>query len=152
MDQDRSHTGATHDTKTDRSLPIALLRAREKVMGPIREMLAQSGINEQKWRVLRVLDEGGAMEHSAIAQAACLLLPSLTRILKSMEAEGLLARAPDAHDRRKTMVTISDQGRALIAAHSDASRATLARMEAAFGKDKLESLLDLLDDLRRADF
>ena len=45
--------------RTSRSLPIALLRARETVMAPIREMLAESDINEQKWRVLRVLDEVG---------------------------------------------------------------------------------------------
>ncbi len=43
--------------QTNRSLPIALLRARETVMGPIRDMLATSGVNEQKWRVLRVLQE-----------------------------------------------------------------------------------------------
>ena len=41
--------------RTGRSLPIALLRARETVMGPIRDMLTTSGVNEQKWRVLRVV-------------------------------------------------------------------------------------------------
>lgn len=141
---------ASHTTQTDRSLPIALLRAREKVMGPIREMLSQSGINEQKWRVLRVLDEGGPMEHSAIAEAACLLLPSLTRILKSMEAEGLLERAPGKTDRRKTVVTLTETGRQLILDHADASRDILARMEAALGSDKFEQLLDLLEELRHA--
>ena len=45
-------------------------------MGPIREMLTKSGISEQKWRVLRVLDEMGPVEQTAIAEAACLLLPS----------------------------------------------------------------------------
>ena len=63
--------------KTGRSLPIALLRARETVMGPIREMLAESQINEQKWRVLRVLDESGPMEQKAIAEASCLLFAFL---------------------------------------------------------------------------
>lgn len=119
-------------------------------MGPIREMLAESGINEQKWRVLRVLDEGGPMEHSAIAEAACLLLPSLTRILKSMEAEGLLERAPDKTDRRKTVVTITEAGRTLISQHADASRDILSRMEAALGTEKFDQLLDLLEELRSA--
>ena len=40
---------------TRRSVPIALIRAREKVMGPIRDMLADSGITEQQWRILRVI-------------------------------------------------------------------------------------------------
>ena len=71
--------------RTARSLPIALLRARERVMGPIREILNESGISEQKFRVLRVVEESGPMEQTALAQQACLLLPSLTRMLRAME-------------------------------------------------------------------
>lgn len=136
---------------TGRSLPIALLRARETVMGPIREMLAKSNVNEQKWRVLRVLDEGGPMEHSAIAEASCLLLPSLTRILHAMEAEGFVQRQPDTQDRRKTIATITDAGRRLIVEHMVQSNAIFDRLEAQFGHDRLETLLDLLDDLRKLD-
>ena len=61
--------------KTKRSLPIALLRAREQVMVPIRAMLAESGVTEQKWRVLRVLEETGEIEPTVIASEACLHLP-----------------------------------------------------------------------------
>ncbi len=138
--------------RTERSLPIALLRARESVMGPIREMLASSGINEQKWRVLRVVDEQGPMEQTAIAQAACLLLPSLTRILRTMEEEGLLSRAEGTLDRRKSIVTITDAGRAVIQQHSATSGLLLSKLEQRFGAEKLNRLLDLLDDLRRLDF
>ena len=118
-------------------------------MAPLRDMLAHSGINEQKWRVLRVLDEGGAMEQTAIAKAACLLLPSLTRILRAMETEGLLTRLADAQDRRKSIVTLSDAGRAVILAHAPESRALFSRLEAQFGSDRLNQLLDLLEDLRK---
>lgn len=135
--------------RTDRSLPIALLRAREAVMTPIRAMLAESPLNEQKWRVLRVLEESGPMEQTAIAEATCLLLPSLTRIVQTMEAEGWLRRSQDAQDRRKSIVAITPEGRALIAGHAEQSRAILDRLEADFGRDRLELLLDLLEDLRR---
>lgn len=138
--------------RTERSLPIALLRARESVMEPIRDMLATSGINEQKWRVLRVVQEQGPMEQTAIAQAACLLLPSLTRILRTMEEEGLLSRAPDLHDRRKTIVTVTEAGLALISAHSAQSGQLLSRLEQRFGPERLNQLLDLLEELRRTDF
>lgn len=133
--------------RTSRSLPIALLRARETVMGPIRVMLAQSGINEQKWRVLRVLDEEGPMEQTALAARACLLLSSLTRILKTMEAEELLTRACDRADRRKSIVSVTDKGRGLIHAHLPESEAIFRRLEARFGAERMEELLDLLEDL-----
>lgn len=132
---------------TSRSLPIALLRARETVMGPIREMLAESGINEQKWRVLRVLDEEGAMEQTALAARACLLLSSLTRILKTMEGEGLLHRSADPADRRKSIVSVTDKGRALIHAHLPESEAIFRRLEARYGAKRMETLLDLLEEL-----
>ncbi|MDJ0933277.1 homoprotocatechuate degradation operon regulator HpaR [Breoghania sp.] len=134
--------------KTARSLPIALLHARETVMGPIREMLAKSGISEQKWRVLRVLDEMGPVEQTAIAEAACLLLPSLTRILSSMEGDGYLLRRPDAHDRRKSIVELTDGGRELIARHAEESHEIMSRLERRFGQENVAQLLDLLDDLR----
>jgi homoprotocatechuate degradation regulator HpaR len=137
--------------RTRRSLPIALLRARETVMGPIREMLSQSDINEQKWRVLRVLDERGPCELTQVAKDACLLLPSLTRIIRAMEEEGLATRATDPEDRRKTIASITDVGRALIVAHMAESNAIFARLERDFGHEKLEELLDLLDELQTLD-
>ena len=116
-------------------------------MGPIREMLAQSGINEQKWRVLRVLDEEGPMEQTALAARACLLLSSLTRILKTMEGEGLLTRASDPGDRRKSIVTVTGKGRALILEHLPEAEAIFAALTARYGPERMEELLDLLQEL-----
>ena len=133
--------------RTDRSLPIALLRARETVMGPIRVMLAQTGMSEQKWRVIRVLEESGPMEQTALAHKACLLLPSLTRMLQALEGEGLLTRAPDPGDRRKSIVSITEAGRQVLRDHAADSAAIFDALEARFGADKLEQLLDLLEEL-----
>ncbi|NNE54346.1 MAG: homoprotocatechuate degradation operon regulator HpaR [Sulfitobacter sp.] len=133
--------------RTDRSLPIALLRAREVVMAPIRVMLAESGISEQKWRVLRVLTESGPLEQTALAERACLLLPSLTRMLRAMEQEGLVGRAPDPGDGRKSIVTVTARGRRVLSDHAEASAAIFADLEARFGEERLEELLDLLEAL-----
>ncbi|MBL9046384.1 MAG: homoprotocatechuate degradation operon regulator HpaR [Tabrizicola sp.] len=134
--------------RTRRSLPIALLRARESVMGPIREMLAKSGVNEQKWRVLRVLQERGPSELTALADEACLLLPSLTRIARAMEEDGLISRVTPPDDRRKTIAAITRAGEALIQAHSAQSAQIFARIERDFGAERLEDLLDLLEALQ----
>lgn len=134
---------------TRRSLPIALLRARETVMGPIREMLATSGVNEQKWRALRVLQERGPTELTVLAKEACLLLPSLTRMIKPMLQEGLIRREVPKEDRRKVVVAIAPAGEALIQAHSQQSAALFAQIERQFGGDRLENLLDLLESLQQ---
>jgi DNA-binding MarR family transcriptional regulator len=61
-------------------------------------------VNEQKWRVLRVLAGTGAAELSQVAAEACLLLSSLTRMVGPMEEEGLITRMTPPEDRRKTVV------------------------------------------------
>lgn len=132
---------------TSRSLPIALLRAREQVMGPIRAMLADVGITEQQWRVLRVLDEGGAMEPTRIAEEACLLLPSLTRILQKLEEKDLILRRRDESDKRKQVVQISAEGQKVIAANLDASIVLVDCLRARLGEARYELLLDLLNEL-----
>lgn len=134
--------------QTRRSLPIALLRARETVMGPIRDMLAASGVNEQKWRVLRVLQEQGPLDLSQVAHEACLLLSSLTRMVGPMQTEGLISRTTPPKDRRKTIIAITPAGEALIHAHAAQSAAIFARIETEFGPARLEQLLDLLDGIR----
>lgn len=132
---------------TARSLPIALLRARERVMGPIRSMLADVGITEQQWRVLRVLREGGPMEPTRIADEACLLLPSLTRILQKLEEKRLIERSPDQDDRRKQVVKILPDGDALIEENLDTSIRLLTEVRDHMGADRYEALLDLLNEL-----
>lgn len=136
---------------TSRSLPIALLRARERVMGPIRMMLADVGITEQQWRVLRVLHESGPQEPTRIADRACLLLPSLTRILQKLTEKGLIARAPDQVDRRKQVISITDAGSALIEDNLATSILIMERIKTKMGAEKYEALLDLLNQLDAAD-
>lgn len=132
---------------TSRSLPISLLRARERVMGPIRAMLSDVGITEQQWRVLRVLEESGATEPTRIAEQACLLLPSLTRILQKLEEKALIARRPDKADRRKQIVEITPKGRDVIMANLETSLALMNAVRDRMGAEKYEALLDLLNEL-----
>jgi homoprotocatechuate degradation regulator HpaR len=132
---------------TSRSLPIALLRARERVMGPIRAMLSDVEITEQQWRVLRVLQENGPMEPTRIAEQACLLLPSLTRILQKLDDKAMIRRKQSLDDKRKQIVQITGKGNALILENLDASLALLDQVRQQMGPDRYEALLDLLNEL-----
>lgn len=134
---------------TKRSVPIALIRAREKVMGPIREMLSDSGITEQQWRILRVLEEYGPQDASSLAERACLLLPSQTRIVQTLLEKGLVTRQVDDKDRRKQTVAITEAGRKIILDKLDEAQAIAARIEDVIGKKRLSELLDILDDFQK---
>ncbi|MQY42111.1 homoprotocatechuate degradation operon regulator HpaR [Epibacterium sp. SM1969] len=133
--------------RTSRSLPIALLRAREHVMGPMRAILNSSGVTEQQWRVLRVVEENAAIDPTQISERACLLMPSLTRILQKLEEKHLITREKHNVDRRRQMISITDEGRALIAENIDAALALAAESKQKLGPKRYDLLLDLLNEL-----
>ena len=131
------------------SLPMALLQAREASMQLFRPLLAQHDMTEQQWRVLRALAAAPApLEVGAIADATFLLAPSLSRILKDLEARGLVRRSPVATDQRRAEITLTDQGYELVAAVAPESEAIYNLIEDAFGAKALERLLGQLADLR----
>jgi len=132
---------------TSRSLPIALARAREKVMSPIRAMLSESGITEQQWRVLRVLEEHGAIDSTKLADLACLLLPSLTRIIQAMLEKGYLTRTADKNDRRRQLIQITAAGQAVIDSNLAQALQISERLVETLGHQRYEELLDALQAL-----
>ena len=132
---------------TSRSLPIALIRAREGVMAPIRDMLAETGITEQQWRVLRVLSEYGMLDTSTLANRASLLFPSLTRIATTMRNKGLITQTRDDVDRRRQFIGITEAGQKIIDDYADQSAQIVAEFRATLGDAQYEQLLDLLGQL-----
>ena len=133
---------------TNRSLPIALLRARETVMAPIREMLADAGVTEQQWRVLRVLQETGPMDASKLAERASLLAPSLTRIAQTLQAKDYISREGSQTDRRRQVFAIKAKGRKLLEQYRAQALTIAQSTESRLGAEKLTLLLDLLEELQ----
>ena len=129
---------------TSRSLPIALIRAREGVMAPIREMLSETGITEQQWRVLRVLSEHGLLDTTTLAERSSLLFPSLTRIAASMRDKGLITQTRDEIDRRRPLIEITAAGQKIIDDRTSQSIQIVDDIKTKLGTDNYETLLDLL--------
>src|SRR3569832_2885185 len=74
------------------SLPMSLLRAREAVMRQFRPSLRRHDLTEQQWRILRALAAIAAIEVTELARTAFLLGPSLSRILRDLEARQQIGR------------------------------------------------------------
>ncbi len=128
-----------------RNLPRLLLQARESVMAHTRPGLREHGLSDQQWRVLRVLGEHGVVETGRVAREAFILGPSLTGVLTRMERDGLIRRARDAADQRRTVVEPTAKGKKAVQKLSHSIEAHYAFMETSLGKDKLTQLYSLLD-------
>jgi homoprotocatechuate degradation regulator HpaR len=130
-----------------RSLPMSLLRAREAVMRRFRPSLRDHGLTEQQWRILRALTAVDTIEVTELARVAFLLGPSLSRILRDLEARHLIERRVAKADLRRAMVSISAKGLKLIEAVAPSSEAIYAAMTRRYGARKLAELQDMLHAL-----
>ncbi len=128
----------------DRSLPMALLRAREAVMARFRPLLRRHGVTEQQWRVLRALSTTPTTNASALAAVTCLGLPSLSRILRTLDARGLIHRRTMATDLRTTMVSLSAAGSRLLRKAGAESEARYASLTTEVGDANMQRLHVLL--------
>ena len=133
-----------------RSLPMLLLRAREAVMRQFRPSLRNHGLTEQQWRILRALTAVDAIEVTELARTAFLLGPSLSRILRDLEARQLIERRTAKADLRRAVVSISAKGLKLIDAVAPTSEAIYAEITGRFGARKLAELQEMLGVLERS--
>ncbi|MBR0694598.1 homoprotocatechuate degradation operon regulator HpaR [Bradyrhizobium lablabi] len=130
-----------------RSLPMSLLRAREAVMRQFRPSLRNHGLTEQQWRILRALTSVDEIEVTELAHLAFLLGPSLSRILRDLEARQLIERKTAATDLRRAVVSISAKGLKLIEAVAPTSEAIYAAITKRYGARRLAELQEMLGAL-----
>ncbi|SEL64759.1 MarR family transcriptional regulator, negative regulator of the multidrug operon emrRAB [Pseudoxanthomonas sp. GM95] len=82
------------------------------------ELLRAHGLSYPEYNVLMMIDASpdGALNPSLIADAAGEKSANVTRLTNQLVDKGLIARQPSAHDRRMSLLRLTAQGEALIAA------------------------------------
>ena len=129
---------------------MSLLRAREAVMKQFRPSLRRHGLTEQQWRILRALAAVDAIEVAELARVAFLLGPSLSRILRDLDARQLIERRTAKADLRRGVVSISQRGLKLIELIAPTSEAIYAAITQRYGAQKLAELQDMLAALENS--
>jgi len=133
--------------ETNKSLTIALLRARESLMQSFRPMLAKHNFTEQQWRVLRVLGEKGPCDAGKLASEACILAPSLSRIINTLIDNQYIEKQLDTHDKRKIILNISSNGVDTLEKIKPEYLTILKSIQRKYGEEKISNLLKLLSDI-----
>ena len=133
--------------ETNKSLTIALLRAREALMLSFRPMLAKHNFTEQQWRVLRVLGEKGPCDAGKLASEACILAPSLSRIINTLIDNQYIEKQLDTHDKRKIILNISSNGVDTLEKIKPEYLTILKSIQKKYGEEKISNLLKLLSEI-----
>jgi DNA-binding MarR family transcriptional regulator len=80
-----------------------------------RDVVETTGLPFSRVRVVRRLAKRGAMTAKGIAEAATMDAPATTVALNDLEDRGLIVREADPTNRRSKLVSLTDEGRAVVA-------------------------------------
>lgn len=96
----------------DADLGDLLLRVARRLRHSTAEALAPMGTSPHQARALRVIAEQAPLRPSRLAEALHVTPRSATENVDHLVAQGWVQRSPDPADRRATLVTMTDSGRA----------------------------------------
>lgn len=147
--EDPQHKDLALPGDAERSLPVMLIRARDAVMSHFKPLFLANRISEQQWRVMRVLRDVERLEAHEVAARAAVLSPSLSRIARTLEARGILARTAGTADRRQLYLSMTPKGHELMALIVGETTAAYVAFVERFGRERLDTLFEMLADLSK---
>src|SRR4051812_44545308 len=90
---------------------IRLLSLRHRARAA--QLLAPLGLHSGQEAVLLELDRTGPLIQAQLSEALGCEPPSVTLMTRKLEASGHIRRTPNPADKRATVVTLTDSGKAL---------------------------------------
>jgi DNA-binding MarR family transcriptional regulator len=101
---------------------------------------AGAGLSPSQNAALATIDRHGPLTPSELATHERIQRPTVTRLLARLEEDGLVSRAPDPADRRSSLISLTDDGRALLRAVRSRKDAYLAQRLRDLDDDELATL------------
>lgn len=139
-------TSTGQDAGRRTSLNRLLGRAEYRVARRVDAVVAADGLTVDQWRVVDVLADGDGHTMSGIAAAVGVPGPTLTKLVDRLVDTARVYRLADARDRRRVLVFLSDDGRAVHTRLAAAVQAVEAELLGPVGGDA-PALLALLGRL-----
>ncbi len=115
-----------------------VLLTYESVIDSVRDEIKAAELTEPQWRVLHELAVKSPMIASELAANTFVRASSLSRILRDLEARDLISRAQQFEDLRKTQVSLTEFGRAEIAAIEAKYNEVLRSLTSKVGPETIE--------------
>jgi DNA-binding MarR family transcriptional regulator len=127
--------------KQERAIADRLHSAAIHLLRRVRRVDATTGLSAAKLSALSVIVFGGPISLGDLAAAEQVRPPTMTRMVRQLEADGLIRRQPDQSDRRVVWIQATVEGQRLLKRGRSARIDLLAEWLRALGPDEL-SVLD----------
>ncbi len=131
---------------------IWLFRSFNAAMNAQSEELRPLGLSPSAWNVLMALRNTAdqILEPCQLAQRLLISRPSVTGLLDTLQAKGLIERLPHADDRRRVLVRLTDDGMRMLESHYGVHYAEMNELFADLDDDDKAQLVMLLRRVRGA--
>jgi DNA-binding MarR family transcriptional regulator len=143
--------GATSQT-SDQELAAGLRLAVTRTARRLRQE-AGGGLTPTLTAALSTIERHGPLTPSELAEREGIRRPTVTRLIRGLEADGFVERAAAAHDGRSSLISITRDGKALLRSVRTRKDAFLAqRLGALTPADRrtLERAASLLEGILEA--
>ncbi|MEC3915365.1 MarR family winged helix-turn-helix transcriptional regulator [Nocardia sp. CDC160] len=134
--------------RLDRQVCFALAVANRAVLAVYRPLLEPMGLTHPQYLVMLALWGEAPMSVKDIGEAIQLDSPTLSPLLKRLEAAGLITRRRDSNNERNLVVDLTDAGRELRREAEKIPPAVVARLGVSLAD--LEELREVLNRVNAA--
>src|ERR687889_790597 len=129
----------------------SIMRAQQVLMARLNELLRPLGLTFPRYEALMLLSftRAGSLPLGKIGERLQVHRTSVTNIVDKLEKDGLVRRVPHEEDRRATLAEITDEGRRVARAATEAMHAIDFGL-GALSEDEQEQITGILRGLRVA--
>jgi DNA-binding MarR family transcriptional regulator len=107
---------------------LELAGALDRLVTLLPRLTPRGGLSMVAAATLADLERRGPRRITELAETQCVTQPAMTGLVGRLAAGGLVERAADPADRRGVLVSVTHDGRAVLAARRQARAATLATL------------------------
>lgn len=130
------------------SVPAALINIASRAMSRINDRrLRPLGLTFAQMPVLAALSKTDALSQKELAELARIEQPSMAQLLARMDRDGLIRRTSAEHDRRVSLISLTETGLAKLTEVRSALFETNDQALRGFSADEVTLFLDLLTRL-----
>ena len=130
---------------------FAIRRAARQVTALYDEYLSGAGITVGQYSILGRLSRLGPLTINELAQVLGMDRTTMSRTIRPLERDGLVAVSATEADRRRRALTVTVDGRARLRLGASRWREAQARIESVFGADRARELRTMLAALAACD-
>lgn len=106
-------------------------------------------LSPEQWFILNKLRHEDGQSQVDLGEAIFSDRPNMTRMLKTMESSALVARRADPEDARRTLVFLTERGRAVEGAYSALVPDARSRIFRGIAKEDVDTVVRVLAHLEK---